>query len=138
MRHISIMSVAALALALAACGDSPTQPQRPGPEGPAFNTGSALTVTSLYCEDVGGGGPYYNVTNCYATTSGGAGGNTYDWDVIVNYQADGPNSSFIEGVCTDSYHVTLVVRDAAGATATASGSFVCYAKSPGGGGGLEP
>ena len=136
MRHISIMSVAALALALAGCGDSPTQPQPAG--APALNTSSSLAVTSLFCEDVGGGGPYYNVTNCYATTSGGAGGNTYDWDVIVNYQADGPSSSFIEGVCTDSYPVSITVRDAAGATATAHGTFPCYAKSPGGGGGLEP
>ena len=131
MRHISILSVAALAVALAACGDSPTQPR--AVRGPAYNTSSALTVTSLACYDVGGGGYAYNETQCYAQTSGGAGGNTYDWDVIVRYQADGPNSSYIEGVCTDSYPVSLTVRDAAGATATASGTFVCYAKRTGGG-----
>jgi hypothetical protein len=134
MRHRFTLSIATLALALAGCGDSPTQPQ--AARGPAFNTSSALTVTSLSCYDVGGGGPYYNNTECYAQTSGGAGGNTYDWDVIVRYQADGPNSSYIQGVCTDSYPVSLTVRDAAGATAIASGNFACYAKS--GGGGLEP
>jgi hypothetical protein len=137
MRHVHILAFAALALGLAACGDSPTQPEvsrQPG--APALSTRSALTVTSLYCEDVGGGGVYYNETFCYAETSGGAGGNTYDWNVIVNYQVDSANSSYIEGVCTGSYPVTITVRDASGATASKSGTFVCYAKSTGGG--LEP
>lgn len=136
MRNVFNLAVAALTLALAACGDSPTQPQPA--RGPALSTSSALIVTGLSCYDVGGGGIYYNVTECYASTSGGAGGNTYDWDVIVNEQSDGANSSYIQGVCTDSYPVSITVRDAAGATATASGTFVCYAKSPGGGSGLEP
>lgn len=81
----------------------------------------------------GGGGVYYNITECEAYTSGGAGGNTYDWDVIVNYQYDTANSSYMQGVCTDrNYVVNLNVRDAWGATATRSGTFRCYALTDGG------
>lgn len=138
MRSVSFLTTVALAMALSGCGDSLTEPQRAAPKGgPAFSTGSALTVTSLICYDVGGGGVRYNETQCFAETSGGAGGNTYTWDVIVNHQGDGPNSSYIEGVCSDSYPVSITVQDVAGATAYASGTFQCYAKSTGDGG-LEP
>lgn len=127
MRLFSTLSagVLALALALPAARTVATAP-----------ASSTLTITSMQCYDVGGGGIYYNLTQCYATTSGGAGGNSYDWDVIVNYQQDGSNSSYIEGVCTDSYPVTLTVRDQLGAVAQYSETFVCYAKSTGGG--IEP
>jgi hypothetical protein len=127
MRHFVTLAAVALGLAVAL-------PAVPATASAA--EASTLTVTDLRCRDVDGGGPYYNNTECFASTSGGAGGNTYDWHVIVNYQEDGPNSSYIQGVCTDSYDVTITVRDASGDTASMSGSFFCEAKSPGGG--LEP
>lgn len=98
----------------------------------------ALTITSFQCWDMGGGGIYYNNTECEATTSGGAGSTTFDWDVIVNYRYDMPTSSHIWGVCTDSYPVTLTVTDANGATATASETFECAARGYGSGGGIDP
>lgn len=128
MKLFSTLAAGALALAVALPAARSTAEASAG--------AGTLTITSLECWDVGGGGYYYNETQCYAETSGGAGGNTYDWDVIVNYQADGANRSFIEGVCTDSYPVSLTVTDRNGATATYGDTFVCYAKSSGGG--LEP
>lgn len=125
MRHIFTLAAAALGLAAAI----------PAARSTATAADAAtLTVTDIECYDVGGGGLYYNITNCWGSTSGGVGGNTYDWDVIVNYQEDYANGSYIEGVCTDSYPVTLTVRDASGATASRFEEFVCYAKSTGGGG----
>jgi hypothetical protein len=128
MRFYSTLAASALALAFALPAARSTAT--------VASNASVLSITSLQCYDVGGGGPAYNQTQCYATTSGGAGGNTYSWHVIVNYQADGPNSSYIEGVCTDVYDVTLTVIDASRATTTRNGRFPCYATSSGGG--LEP
>ena len=147
MRKLFItLSAGALALALAACGDAPTQPSLSSPVAArGGNVGggigdagveAALTVTSLSCQDTGGGGYYYNNTVCTAKVSGGAGGYTYDWDVIVTSQTDYAYGSSITGVCTDSYPVTFTVTDAAGATASKSDTFFCSAKSTGGG--IEP
>ncbi|HEX2188165.1 MAG TPA: hypothetical protein VHG51_04670 [Longimicrobiaceae bacterium] len=144
MRKIFTVPAVILALALAACGDMPMQPEPAGPAaarapvaGPGDATAaSALTVSSLQCYDLGGGGIYYNLTSCSAWASGGTPGYTFTWDVIVT--SEDPNSSYIEGVCTDSYPVTVTVRDAAGAVASKSETFDCYAKSPGNGSGLEP
>lgn len=142
MRRTFMVATTAVALALAACGDLPVQPEPGRPveaRAPTMSPAAAaaqsvLAVSSLQCYDVGGGGYAYNITNCWASASGGTPGYTFTWDVIVNYQNS--NGSYIEGVCTDSYPVTVTVRDAAGATATQSATFVCYAKSTGGG--LEP
>jgi hypothetical protein len=128
MKLFSTLAAGALALAVALPAARSTADASAG--------ASTLTITSLQCYDVGGSGIYYNETECYATTSGGAGGNTYDWGVIVNDQSDGANSSYIQGVCTNRYPVTLTVHDQSGATATRSKTFVCYANSTGGG--LEP
>lgn len=133
MRHFLTLAAGALALALSACGDAPLQPE-PSAAARSVTASSTLTVTSLHCEDTGGGGTYYNETFCYAEVSGGTGGNSYHWDVIVTSQSDGPNYSSITGVCTDSYPVTFTVTDSSGATASASGTFVCYASSTGDGG----
>jgi hypothetical protein len=134
----------ALALGLAACGDMPMQPEAAAPAAARATaitpgdatTSSVLTVTGLYCADEGGGGTYYNLTSCMASASGGTGGYTWSWNVIVTHQSDGGSNSYIEGVCTDSYPVTVTVRDGAGATASLSNTFPCYAKSSGGG--IEP
>jgi hypothetical protein len=99
---------------------------------------NVLTITSFQCWDMGGGGVYYNNTECEATTSGGAGTVSFDWDVIVNYRYDTSNYSHIWGVCTDSYPVTLTVTDANGATATAFEEFACSARGYGSGGGIDP
>lgn len=127
MRKILTLAAATLALAAALTVGRSTADAA---------TANTLTITQMDCWDVGGGGLYYNETQCYAETSGGAGGNVYDWDVIVNYQEDTANSSYIEGVCTDSYPVTLTVTDASGATTSRFEEFVCYATSDGGG--IEP
>jgi hypothetical protein len=147
MRHLFTTTVSAgiLALALAACGDAPTQPHLSSPAAARAGSGggigdagveTALTVTYLYCEDTGGGGIYYNNTYCEAAASGGSGSYTWSWDVIVT--SGDENSSIITGVCTDSYPVTVTVTDGTGASASRSGTFRCYARSYGGGGGLEP
>lgn len=133
MRHLTTLAAGVLALALAACGEAPLQPEPPA-AAHDFTASSTLTVTSLSCEDVGGGGLYYNETYCRGEVSGGTGGNTYHWDVIVNSQTDGPDYSVISGVCTDSYPVTFTVTDSSGATASRSDTFVCYATSDGDGG----
>lgn len=135
MRPMRMLAGSAIAIAMAACADAPTAISARDAE-PALST-STLSVTGLSCFDVGGGGVYYNNTQCSGTTSGGVGGNTYNWDVIVNYQEDYENGSYIEGVCTDSYPVTFTVTDAAGNTASLFQEFACYASSTGGGG-LEP
>jgi subtilisin family serine protease len=98
--------------------------------------GSTLAVTSLYCEDMGGGGPYYNTTYCEAYVSGGTGVYSFDWNVIESTRYDFANGSQITGVCTGSYPVTFTVTDSSGATASLSRTFRCYASS--GGGGIEP
>lgn len=132
MTHLFTLATAALTLALSAGGDLPTRLDATAPRAVVAST---LTVTSLQCYDVGGGGKYYNNTECYASASGGTGAYTWEWDVIVT--SGNENSPYISGVCTDSYPVTVTVRDSSGATASLSRTFVCYAKSTGGGG-LEP
>lgn len=132
MRHFPTAAAGMLALALSACGDAPLQPE-PSPTR-SVTASSTLTITSLYCEDVGGGGTYYNETYCEAYASGGTGGTTWDWDVIVTSQFEADDYSYITGVCTDSYPVTVTARDSSGATASMSGTFRCYASSSGGGG----
>ena len=126
MTHLFTLATAALTLAFSAGGDLPTRLDA---------TAGTLTVTSLQCYDVGGGGQYYNYTECFASASGGTGAYTWEWDVIVT--SGDENSPHISGVCTDSYPVTVTVRDSSGATASLSKTFRCYAKSTGGGG-LEP
>jgi xanthine/CO dehydrogenase XdhC/CoxF family maturation factor len=120
MSLFSTLTAGALALAAAVPVARPAADAAPG-------TQTALALTNLFCEDVGGGGLHYNVTNCSVTASGGAGGNTYDWNVIVNYREDDDTGSYIEGVCSGSYHVSVTVHDAVGASATRSGTFICYA-----------
>ncbi|MEW5928176.1 MAG: hypothetical protein AB1941_11875 [Gemmatimonadota bacterium] len=146
MRRTFTVPAVTLALALGACGDAPMQPERAAPAAARAPTGSpgeatassVLTITNLYCLDVGGGGTYYNNTQCQASASGGTGSYAWNWDVIVNYQSDSGSSSYIQGVCTDSYPVSVRVTDSAGATATASQTFPCYASStPIWGGGPE-
>ncbi len=58
--------------------------------------------------------------------------------MIETSRNDGGNSSQISGVCTDSYPVTFTVTDSNNATASVHETFVCYAKSPGSGGGIDP
>lgn len=135
MRTLFKMCASALVITLAGCGDGPTQPasaelaKTGGTPGDVTAT-SVLTVTSLNCVDEGGGGPYYNITFCWATASGGTGAYTWSWNVIVT-SAD-PNASEIWGVCTDhQYNVTVTVSDGWN-TASRSGTFRCYALSNGG------
>jgi hypothetical protein len=134
MRSFLTLAAGALTLALAACGDMSTEPQASSPTTPRLTTTSTLTVTSLQCYDLGGGGSHYNETECYASASGGTGYYTWSWDVIVT--SGDENSPYITGVCTDPYYrVTVTVTDSSGATASLSKSFPCYALSDSG---IEP
>lgn len=129
MKLFSTLAVGALALAAAL---PMTRSAAPAADA------STLAITSMQCWDLGGGGPYYNYTECQATASGGSGTLTFDWDVIVNYQYDTSNSSYMHGVCTDSYPVTLTVTDGAGGRVSQSEVYECAARGFGSDGGIDP
>lgn len=99
----------------------PTTPVLPTPKYP-------LTVTSLHCEDSGGGSYAYTTTSCRGVVSGGTGGNTYHWNVITTSQSDGPTVSDMTGVCNrgTDLTVTFTVTDSSSATAAATTTFHCY------------
>lgn len=130
MRRLVTSAVAVIAFALAGCTDAPSLPEarEPGTMAPRTTIGGTLHVTNLWCEDTGGGGTYYTTTACVGQVSGGTGGNTFNWNVIQTYREDGPETSYIEGVCNRGTYLTVTfsVTDSSGATAQASTTFRCY------------
>ncbi|HEX6748879.1 MAG TPA: hypothetical protein VF092_16390 [Longimicrobium sp.] len=134
MRRLVTSAVAVIAFALAGCTDAPTLPgaREPGTTTPRATLGGTLHVTNLFCEDTGPSGGSYHTTACSGEVSGGTGGNTFNWNVIQTYREDGPESSYIEGVCSPGTYltVTFTVTDSSGATAQARYTFRCYTIMP--------
>ncbi len=109
----------------------PIPPAQPDPIPPDPTTPiepSPLSITSLHCEDSGGGSYAYTTTACRAWVAGGTGENTYHWNVIQTSRQDGPSFSEITGVCNRGTNltVTFTVTDNSGGTAAASTTFHCY------------